>query len=326
MMSSNRILWIVVAAWCGMCIEGQLSGDELAKRAEDNDTLYAFTFFRDNGQDGVYLAISDDGLKWREVNASKPIMTPQVGGKLTRDPSIVLGGDGKYHMVWTTSWTGDGFGIAHSTDLLTWSEQTYVAINQGDDKAKNTWAPEIFYDAAMAQYLVIWATTREGDFPETATQGDGGYNHRMYASVTKDFVNWSPKFLFFNGGFNVIDAFLFKKDDRYGLIVKDETLKPTAAKDLHVVWSTGNALGPWDQVQSPFTDRKIAWAEGPAALQVEKRWLIYFDQYEKGRYAAVETADFKTFQEVAVELPKGARHGTMVKVDPATAKLLRALP
>ena len=285
--------------------------------------LYAFTFFRDNGQDGVYLAVSSDGLNWQEVNRGKPILSPQVGGKLTRDPSITLGGDGLYHMVWTTSWTGDGFGVAHSKDLLTWSEQQYVPINKGDAKARNTWAPEIFYDSATERYIVIWATTRQGEFLETAAGGDDGYNHRMYATSTKDFVEWEPKKLFYDGGFNVIDAFLFKAQGRYGMIVKNETLKPMAEKNLRVVWSAGGAMGPWGDASVPFTDNRIAWAEGPTVLPVGDKWLIYFDEYNQGRYAAVETDDFQSFKKVDISLPVGVRHGTMLRIDAKTAERLK---
>jgi hypothetical protein len=291
--------------------------------SDSGHPLYAFTFFRDNGQDGVYLAVSSDGLNWQEVNRGKPILSPQVGGKLTRDPSITLGGDGLYHMVWTTSWTGDGFGVAHSKDLLTWSEQQYVPINKGDSKARNTWAPEIFYDSATERYIVIWATTRQGEFLETAEGGDDGYNHRMYATSTKDFVEWEPKKLFYDGGFNVIDAFLFKAQGRYGMIVKNETLKPMAEKNLRVVWSGGGATGPWGEASVPFTDNRIAWAEGPTVLPVGDKWLIYFDEYNQGRYAAVETDDFQSFKKVDISLPVGVRHGTMLRIDAKTAERLK---
>lgn len=291
-------------------------------KAETDAPLYAFTFFRDNGEAGVFLAVSNDGLNWREVNQGKPVMTPQVGGKLTRDPSITLGGDGIYHMVWTTSWTGDGFGVAHSRDLVNWSEQKYIPINADDKKARNTWAPEIFFDAATEQYVVLWATTRTGEFLETAEGGDDGYNHRMYATSTKDFVDWTPKELFYDGGFNVIDAFLFRAAGKYGMIVKDETLKPVAQKNLKVVWSSGGVMGPWGKASQPFTDNRVAWAEGPTVLPVGDKWLIYFDEYNQGRYAAVETRDFETFKRVDVSLPSGVRHGTMIQVDANNAEIL----
>jgi len=274
---------------------------------------YVFSFFRDNGQAGVFLAWSEDALNWREVNGGKPVLSPQVGGKLTRDPSICRGPDGLYHMVWTTSWTDDGFGVAHSTNLLEWSEQRYVAVNKDEPGAKNTWAPEIFYDDTTRQYVVIWATTIEGRFPETKDNGD--HNHRIYCTTTRDFAEWTPKRLFYDDGFNVIDAFLFKKDDRIGMIVKDETKNPKPEKNLHVVWSEGGVMGPWGKAGAAFTDNTESWAEGPAVIRTGDRWLVYYDKYNKGGYGAVATQDFKTFTPVPVALPVGIRHGTIVAVD-----------
>ena len=41
-----------------------------------------------------------------------------------RDPSIAQGGDGTYHLVFTSAWKGTKtFGYASSKDLIHWSEQ-----------------------------------------------------------------------------------------------------------------------------------------------------------------------------------------------------------
>ena len=282
--------------------------------AEIEPTKYVFSFFRNNGEKGVYLAVSDDALTWWEVNGGKPVMEPKVGGKLTRDPSICLGPDGLYHMVWTTSWKDKGFGAASSSNLLDWSAQAYIEVNRDEPKARNTWAPEIFYDQATKQYVVLWSTTIDGLFPETQVAKAGGDNHRIYVTTSKDFVTWTPKRLFYNGGFNVIDAFLFKKEGKYGMVVKDETRAPVAEKNLRVVWSEGGFDGPWSKAEAPFTDNKEAWAEGPSVIQVGERWLVYYDKYNKGGYGAVETTDFKTFKPVSASLPKGIRHGTILAV------------
>ena len=289
-----------------------------------NAARYVFSFFRGNGEAGVFLALSEDALNWREANGGKPVLVPQVGGKLTRDPSVCRGPDGAYHMVWTTSWTDKGFGVAHSTNLLDWSEQQFVPVNADETKARNTWAPEIFYDDATQQYVVIWATTITGLFPETQVKGDGGLNHRIYCATTADFKTWAPKRLFYDGGFNVIDAFLFKKDGRYGMVVKDETKEPQSQKNLHVVWSGSGVMGPWGKAGPAFTDNREAWAEGPAVIQAGDRWLVYYDKYNKGGYGAVETRDFVTFAPVQTSLPKGIRHGTIVGVDAAAAQALAA--
>lgn len=62
---------------------------------------------------------------------------------LMRDRWICRGPDGIFHMVWTTSWGQRGIGLAHSRDLISWSEQKFVEVMAHEPKAMNCWAPEI---------------------------------------------------------------------------------------------------------------------------------------------------------------------------------------
>ena len=66
------------------------------------DNVYLFSYFKGNGEDGLHLAYSHDGLKWLALKNDKSFLTPNIGkDKLMRDPSICQGPDGTYHMVWT---------------------------------------------------------------------------------------------------------------------------------------------------------------------------------------------------------------------------------
>src|ERR1700704_4591124 len=66
---------------------------------------YLFTYFKGNGEDGLHLAYSVDGLTWQALNDGKALLRPVVGrNKLMRDPQIVAGPDGLFHLVWTSSW------------------------------------------------------------------------------------------------------------------------------------------------------------------------------------------------------------------------------
>ena len=46
-----------------------------------------FSFFRNNGEDGLYLAASHDGLKWRVLNQNQPLVGAVIisGGSAARD-------------------------------------------------------------------------------------------------------------------------------------------------------------------------------------------------------------------------------------------------
>jgi len=137
--------------------------------------VYVFSYFKKNGQDGFYLAYGEDGLKWQALKDETPFLKPEVGGKLMRDPCIIRGPDGKFHMVWTTSWGDKGIGVAHSEDLVNWSTQQFVPVMAYEPAARNCWAPEITWDAEGRQYVIYWATTIPGCFG---------------AMRTKDFKTW----------------------------------------------------------------------------------------------------------------------------------------
>ncbi len=283
---------------------------------------YLFAYFKNNGEDGLHLAHSRDGLKWRPLNEDKPYLTPLVGSqRLLRDPCILQGPDGVFHLVWTTGWEGRDIGIAHSKDLINWSEQKTIPVMAHEPTAMNCWAPELFYDGANRQYLIIWSTTIPGKFAETAGSARKGRNHRIYYVATKDFTTYSPTALFYDGGFNVIDATVVQDGQRFVLIVKDETELPVAKKHLRLATSD-KAAGPYSAASSAFTKD---WVEGPTALKVNQDWLVYYDEYRDHRYGALKTRDWRTWEDVSgkLEFPNGMRHGTAFSVSAEVAARLQ---
>ncbi|MEA3462682.1 MAG: glycosyl hydrolase, partial [Bacteroidota bacterium] len=97
--------------------------------AEDRDSVYLFSYFINNGEDGLHLAWSTDGLSWEALNNNQSFLKPETGkDKLMRDPCIIQTPDGIFHMVWTVSWGEKGIGYARSADLMNWSEQQYLPV------------------------------------------------------------------------------------------------------------------------------------------------------------------------------------------------------
>lgn len=232
--------------------------------------------------------------------------------KLIRDPCIIKGGDGKFHMVWTVSWNEKGIGYANSTDLIHWSEQKYLPVMEHETEARNCWTPELFYDTDSKTYLLFWATTLPGRFPETDTLGDDGYNHRMYATTTKDFIDFSETKLFYEPSFNVIDATILKTKDTYRLFIKDETLLPEPKKNIRIATSD-KLQTQWSPPSEPITQN---WVEGPTVMQFNDHWIVYFDRYTEGKMGAVRCSDLKTWTDISdqIQFPEGTRHGTIFKV------------
>ena len=287
--------------------------------------VYLFAYFKGNGEDGLHLAWSRDGLHWAALNGDRPFLAPQVGTaeRLMRDPHLSLGPDGRFHLVWTTGWRDPRqIGYADSADLQHWSTPRAIATMTDEPTARNSWAPEVFWDEATAQYLVFWSTTIPGRFAATDATGDDGFNHRIYCRTTPDFQTFGPTRLLYDGGFNVIDATMLKVGDRYHLIVKDETLTPVR-KNLRLA-TAEHALGPYGPAAEPFTG---SWVEGPSALRPGDETIVYFDHYMPPQYyGAVRTRDWVHWEDVTaqVQFPAGARHGSVLAVDPAVVERLLA--
>ena len=274
---------------------------------------YLFSYFTGNGEDGLHIAYSRDGLVWEPVNGGKSLLTPRLSkDKLMRDPCVIRGGDGLFHMVWTISWEEKGIGYASSPDLIHWSEQTLIPVFEGVDGVRNCWAPEITYDEANQEYMIYWASTIEGRFTETAEAQENNLCHRIYAVTTKDFKNFSDTFLLYDYGFNVIDVSIHYREGKYVMFLKDETLTPPQ-KNIRIAYAD-KLTGPYSEPSAPITGDY--WAEGPTFLDLGSKYYLYFDRYMEGRFGVVRSTDMKVWEDISdsLKMPEGIRHGSVLKV------------
>lgn len=289
---------------------------DLLSMISKNDPAYLFSYFTGNGADGLHLMYSLDGLVWRTLNGGKSLLTPTAGeSKLMRDPSIVQDDKGVFHMVWTSGWTEKCIGYASSKDLINWSEQKTLPVMADEPTARNAWAPELFYDKGSKTFFIYWASTIPGKFPEVG-MGDDGYNHRMYYTTTQDFVTFSKTALFYDPGFNCIDAFILKKGNYY-MFIKNETKEPVE-KNIRMVSSSKITAFPKPTAE-PFTGKQ--WAEGPTALQIGKYTYVYWDKYRDKKYGAVRCKNLNkpVWEDISdmIRFPAGVRHGTAFRVSDA---------
>lgn len=276
------------------------------------DTAYLFSYFMGNGEDGLYLAYSHDGYHWQGIEGGSFLKPELSDDKLMRDPCIIQGGDGKYHMVWTVSWSSNGIGYASSEDLIHWSEQLFIPVMAHEEEVRNCWAPEITYDAKNDEYMIYWSSTVPGLFDDINPPSEDNYNHRIYYVLTSDFENFSETHLLYEPGFNVIDASIVHDNDAYVMFLKDETLVPPR-KDIRVAFAD-ELTGPYSEASSPITGDY--WAEGPTSVKINDSWLVYFDKYKEGRFGAVHSPDLVTWEDVSneISLPEGIRHGSIIEV------------
>lgn len=307
-----KILFLIYFLLAGFCAA-----------AQSGDPVYMFAYFKGNSKDGLHLAYSRDGYTWQALKNDSSFLKPVVAkDSLMRDPCIIKGKDGVFHMVWTVSWNDRGIGYASSRDLVNWSEQKYIPLMVKEDSARNCWAPEITYDKKKKKYMIYWATTIAGQH-KMDTVIESGYNHRMYYVHTKNFEKFSKTKILYDKGFNVIDASIVPDGKRFIMFLKDETrlppqknIKIATSKKLHKGYSPPGA---------PITGNY--WAEGPTTLKKGDTWIVYFDKYRDHHYGAVQSTDLKTWTEVTdrIVVPKGIRHGSIFPITIAEFETVKKL-
>lgn len=299
--------------------------------------MFVFSFFREFAP-AFHLAISNDGLNWKELNNQEPILESQVGGKYWRDPFIFQDQQGLFHLFCTDGWASQYIAYASSNDLLHWSEQKLLHVMKDFPTAHNAWAPECCYDYERQEYLVFWSSTVEAAFPDHQNKPKDYQNNRIYATSTKDFITYSPTFLLFDPAFNVIDASITSRYDPiaakriYAMAFKDErgenSYFPNELARKHIlIGQSDSPRGPWNITLSPISpssfntaneNKKETWAEGPCILWNSRvqEWWVYYEYFRKHQYGLVTSLDSISWKNRDSDLhfPEAVKHGTIIEI------------
>jgi hypothetical protein len=323
------LTWIMAA---GVTVSAVAAG---SARAAESDDVLVLSFFRDNGQAGIFLAWSEDGVKFSPLNDDQPVMKPAPwqGQQLTRDPSIVFH-VGKFHAVWTSNWSGRCFGYAESPDLKQWSEpvkvQPFPASLRAEDQPRNIWAPEICWDPVQKNYAIFWSSTteresRNGD-GSSDNGKDGAADHRLYVSRTADGKAFSEAQVFFDQKFSSIDGMMAFDDrdaadlskGRWVMILKHEQEIKRGGKNLRMTFSPADFSKPWEAVSKPIAGpgssvRGNEMAEGPSLLMWKGKWFLYWDAFANGHYCLATSPNLEnwTDRSAEIKMPPHPRHGTV---------------
>ena len=317
---------------------GAAAGPAPAIASQTNrEEALLFTYFRDNGQAGVFLCCSEDGVKFIPLHEDKPIFTPPLwpGQNLTRDASILYR-NGLFRMVWTCQWKGRIFGYAESPDLAHWSEPQQVrpfpSALAEEDQPENIWAPEIHWDPFKQDYFVLFASTTrrertDGDGSDNKGNNTSPYDNRIYVTRTKDGRQFSDARLFFDQGFSCIDAVMRvdEKNQRWVMVVKnsrDFDLKTKPGRNLWLTF-TGRDLdhpdfspaeGPIVGNHSPLfshPDPKKSMAEGQSLIHFQDRWWLYWDEPAGHGIQLATSPDLEHWTHIrSASFPRGSKHGT----------------
>ena len=229
---------------------------------ETGDDLYMFTSFHEPADEGLRFLYSEDGIHWDSIAGTW--LAPTLGDSIMRDPSIVVGPDSTFHLVWTIAWKGDtGFGYSSSRDLVNWSEQRRIPAMDSVVSTQNLWAPELFYDDVKGQYMVVYASCVPDAGFDVGIEEEKN-NHRLYYVTTKDFTTFSDPKLFYEPGFSCIDATLVKRGpEDYVMVVKDNTrpnrnIKVAFAKDAEGPYTPPlRSLSPNPSPKAPLSPKSV---------------------------------------------------------------------
>jgi hypothetical protein len=273
---------------------------------------YLFAYFKEPGNQGIYLALSRDGYHYELLNGGQPWVKPEQPGELMRDIFLTRGPDGKFHMVWTWNWRGRSLGYAESDDLTHWSTQTEVPIMANFPETRNVWAPETDWDAQLHTWVLFWSSSRT-DVPD---------GNRIWATHTTDFKTFTKPAIFFDPGYEVIDATMFHGEDKEYLVFKDQTRDPLR---YQVSYATGPTVeGPWSDIHAPVTE---SWSEGASALQIGDEYVIFYDHYRAphARYEGVRSRDWIHWENIddRVDFPADCKHGSFLRVTAEEGMRLR---
>ncbi|MGN0507488.1 MAG: immunoglobulin-like domain-containing protein [Lachnospiraceae bacterium] len=295
----------------------------LAKPEEKVYTDYLFAYFTGNGagQEAISFAVSSDGFSWETLNNKKPVLTSELGTKGVRDPFLLRSAEGDRFFLIATDlciaadgdwWKAQTRGslavmIWESEDLVHWSEQRMVTINQ--KTAGCTWAPEAYYDEKTGEYLVFWASR---------VSTDNYARQRVYYVKTRDFVNFTEPKVWIGYDHDTIDTTVIKEGELYYRFTKYE------GESRIILECADSLLGNWTRVESESLYAQEG-VEGPCCFALNEedvqdgmRYALLLDNYGGSGYYMMVTADLK---DAVFEKKKGytlprprPRHGTVISL------------
>ncbi len=247
---------------------------------------YLFVHFVGEKEDGeqIYFSVSKDGLHWTDLHSDKPVICSDLGEKGLRDPFIIKSVDSDKYFIIATDLriaSGKGWGVAQfegsrnivvyeSTDLCNWSKGKLIEI--GIPEAGCVWAPEAIYSQKEGAYLVFWASM-------VKESGEAEAKQRIYASLTKDFYDYSKPVKFIERDNHVIDTDIIFDNGFFYRFSKDET-----TKNIRLDRSKDLLKGPYEDIKSETLDNLFG-VEGPQAYYLSElgKWCLIVDRFATGK-------------------------------------------
>lgn len=303
-----------------------------------------FTGERQQDEEQVYFSFSRDGLFWKDLNGGKPVLRSQTGENGARDPFLVRDKKReKYYLIATDLciYAGKGWKTAQengSRNLLVWESADLVhwskvrSCEVAPENAGCVWAPEAVFDEEKDAFLVFWAS-------KVRLEGENAGKHRIYASYTRDFREFTEPFLFLERPQDVIDSTIFFDDNTNGSgdssehagvyyrFSKDETTSRL------ILEKSDTLAGSYTQIASEFLEQ-LQGVEGPECYRLpDGRWCLIVDRFREGKgYLPIFCEDlehgrFCIVPEEAFDFGKNKkRHGGVLELnDEESERVWRAM-
>jgi len=292
---------------------------------------YLFAYYSGDGGSGLHLAWSEDGRHFQVLKKGKSFLKPGVGDYLFLDPALTQTPDGIFHLVWAPGPYRRQIAYAWSRNLIDWSPQSLIRIMEKDSVILGLGGPELNFDEAAGRFSLSWSCTVPGKFPATAENNDslpGGYmlNPRVYRKLSSNLSEWSPSELWFDPGHPVSDASIVRDSSRVFLFYKDASNFDKNIQ-LNVKMVKGFSVSGTFANENPVMASRRTHAEAPAAMRLDSNFILYYQRFKTGKIGASITRDFKKWKDYSdsVSFPKGAKHGSVLKVHPKIVSRLRSL-
>lgn len=257
------------------------------------------------GEENIYFAISDNLTNWIKLNKAG-LLDSDEGSNRYRDPYISRDKDGNFIITCTEGYVNPGMYVARSEDLINF-KTNLVSFNSVDKSlgliGDKTWAPEFVYDYSNDRYTILFSNP-------------GTVNKSIYGVDTYDFNEYSYPYIYFNAGYNVIDADIEMIDNQYYLFYKNED-----NGEIHYAIADSLNKPTWRIEDSSIINDGYP-AEGPFIFydDINNNSYLYIDSYKENQihsgfvYKWTETLDaYPDFDEGINEIG-GVRHFSIIEI------------
>jgi hypothetical protein len=284
------------------------------QESKNEEIAYVMGYFtetplNEGNEFSLHLAYSYDGLNWIPLNNNKPILDPQIGERGLRDPFVYKKQDGSFVILATNMWNSEYIMCYDSPDLITFENGRLLQLNS---EGMHSWAPEVFFDKKINKYGIFWS-------------GNTDDRNRIYVNYTEDFVTVSDPIIYFDPGYNVIDAAIEEHEGSFYMYFKDERTPDEAPTDGKRMKGTYSAsLEPRSFDHNQYT-RPIGEPMIEASIIIKKyeenKWYLYGDCYYpvNGRMFVWETEDLARGEWTPLNRrdynpPLNAKHGSVTRI------------